>query len=217
MHNQKNRFVFQENQIWQWLIQILQGLKYLHDNKILHRDLKCANIFLTKNGVLKIGDLNVSKIAQMGLAQTQTGTPYYASPEIWREKPYDGKSDIWSVGCIIYEMCTLHPPFRGTSLKQLCDNILLGRYEPIPFPYSRDLNKIISMMLVVEPSKRSSTDDLVNCEIIKNRINSSGNGVVSKIIEGTKNEHAANLIQTIKLPRNMNDINKKFTEEKVQK
>ena len=100
--NQKTRRVFDENTIWMWLIQILQGLKYLHDNKIMHRDLKCANIFLTKSGILKLGDLNVSKIAKMGLASTQTGTPYYASPEIWKDKPYDYKSDIWSVGCIIY-------------------------------------------------------------------------------------------------------------------
>ena len=119
----KKRYLFSEETIWTWIIQILKGLKYLHDNKIMHRDLKCANLFLMKNGILKLGDLNVSKIAKFGIAQTQTGTPYYISPEIWEELPYDYKCDIWSVGCIIYEMCTLRPPFRGTSLKELYKNI----------------------------------------------------------------------------------------------
>ena len=68
--------------------------------KILHRDLKCANVFISKDNIFKIGDLNVSKVNKQGLAHTQTGTPYYASPEVWADKPYDGKSDIWSVGCM---------------------------------------------------------------------------------------------------------------------
>ena len=73
---------------------------------ILHRDMKSANIFLYKDGLAKLGDLNVSKITKHGgLSYTQTGTPYYASPEVWKDKPYDGKSDVWSLGCVIYEMC----------------------------------------------------------------------------------------------------------------
>jgi len=124
--NIKTKGNFNENDLWKWLIQIIQGLKYLHDNKIMHRDLKCANIFLLKNGNLKLGDLNVSKIVKMGMCSTQTGTPYYASPEVWGDKPYDYKSDIWSVGCIMYEMCALKPPFRGQSLDQLYRNVTKG-------------------------------------------------------------------------------------------
>lgn len=82
----------------------------MHDLKIVHRDIKCANLFLTKEGILKLGDLNVSKVAK-GMLSTQTGTPYYASPEVWQDRPYDLKSDIWSVGCVLFEMCTLQPPF----------------------------------------------------------------------------------------------------------
>ena len=124
--NIKNRTSFSENDLWSYLVQILNGLKYLHDSKIMHRDLKCANIFLLKNGTLKLGDLNVSKIVKMGLAHTQTGTPYYASPEVWADKPYDYKSDIWSVACVLYELCVLKPPFRGSSLEQLFKNITKG-------------------------------------------------------------------------------------------
>ena len=94
----------------------MRGIKALHDLKIVHRDIKCANIFLTKNGGVKLGDLNVSKVANKGLMHTQTGTPYYASPEVWKDRPYDNKSDIWSLGCVLYEMITLMPPFRATSM-----------------------------------------------------------------------------------------------------
>ena len=86
--------------------------------KILHRDIKSANIFLFKDMRVKLGDLNVSKIIKQKdqLTHTQTGTPYYASPEVWKDKPYDNKSDIWSLGCVLYEMITLLPPFRANSM-----------------------------------------------------------------------------------------------------
>lgn len=71
----------------------------------MHRDIKSANLFLTKDGKLKLGDLNVSKVNKFGMLLTQTGTPYYCSPEVWQSKPYDYKSDIWSAGCVLYEMC----------------------------------------------------------------------------------------------------------------
>ena len=73
---------------------MLRGLKSLHDLQIVHRDIKCANLFLMKSGDLKLGDLNVSKVAKQGMLQTQTGTPYYASPEVWSDKPYNEKSEI---------------------------------------------------------------------------------------------------------------------------
>ena len=94
----------EEKDIWLLLTHILQALNVLHQNKILHRDLKSANVFISKDNTHKLGDMNVSKVAQMGLVYTQTGTPYYASPEVWRDEPYDMKSDIWSLGCVAYEM-----------------------------------------------------------------------------------------------------------------
>lgn len=87
-----------EKEIWSIFIQVLLGLKALHECNIMHRDLKSANVFLYKNSAAKLGDLNVSKVAKEGLSYTQTGTPYYASPEVWKDKPYDNKSDIWSLG-----------------------------------------------------------------------------------------------------------------------
>lgn len=107
---------------------MLMGIKVLHDLKILHRDLKSANVFLFKDGTAKIGDMNVSKIAKKGLLYTQTGTPYYASPEVWNDSPYDLKSDIWSAGCVIYETAFLKPPFRAEDMEGLYKKIVKGTY-----------------------------------------------------------------------------------------
>ena len=211
----KSHRIFEESQMWSWIIQLLEGLKYLHDNKIIHRDLKCANLFLMKNGLLKIGDLNVSKLNKQKYAQTQTGTPYYCAPEIWEDKPYDYKCDIWSVGCILYELCTHHPPFRGTSLRDLYLNVMKGRYEPISNAYSSDLRNFIGKMLVLDPRKRPAVNDLLNTEIIKKKIDEKkNNNIIAKAVENS-NAHA-NFIKTIKLPKNLNDINRALPKKRYK-
>ena len=113
-----------------------RGLKALHDINILHRDLKCANVFCTSDRCYKLGDLNVSKVAKRGMARTQPGTPYYTSPEVWNDRPYDAKCDVWSLGCVVYEMATLRPPFRANNLNELYAKIQKGLYEPLPRFYS---------------------------------------------------------------------------------
>jgi NIMA (never in mitosis gene a)-related kinase len=200
-----------EEQIWAWLIQIAKGLKYLHDNKIMHRDLKCANIFLTKDGTLKLGDLNVSKIVKMGLVYTQTGTPYYASPEVWGDKPYNYKSDLWSVGCILYELCALRPPFKGTSLENLYKNVTRGIYDPIPSIYSKDLTIIIALLLQVNPSNRPDCDAILSHEIIIKKLQTIKKPIPSEAGEKPQ------LLCTIKLPRNMSEINKNLPKSKKYK
>ena len=95
----------------------------------MHRDIKCANVFLTTGRLAKLGDLNVSKITEKGLNYTQTGTPYYASPEVWQEKPYDFRSDVWSLGVCVYEMATLKPPFRASSMAELYKTVLMDTNE----------------------------------------------------------------------------------------
>ena len=207
---------FEENIIWGYLIQILEGLNYLHEKKIIHRDLKSANIFLMKDNTVKIGDLNVSKINKQGMAHTQTGTPYYASPEIWLDQPYDYKSDIWSLGCILYELCKLRPPFRGTSLKNLCINIQKGMYESIPGFYSDNLKKVIGMMLQKDPDKRLTTGELLSCDVIVNKINELK---INMKYGGT--EEKQGLIATIQMPVNLGEINKslpgnKYNNKQVQ-
>ena len=87
----------------------------------MHRDIKSANILVGEDNAIKLADFNVSKVVNRPdcLLLTQTGTPYYASPEIWQDKPYSFKSDIWSLGCVLYEMAALRPPFKSTDMKGL--------------------------------------------------------------------------------------------------
>jgi NIMA (never in mitosis gene a)-related kinase 1/4/5 len=125
-----------EKMVWHYFIQIVRGLKSLHDLKICHRDIKCANLFVTKKGVIKLGDLNVSKIQKHGMLRTQTGTPYYACPEVWKDMPYNNRSDIWSVGCVLYEMVTNLPPFRSANMKGLYSRVISGKFEQIGNEYS---------------------------------------------------------------------------------
>ncbi len=138
----------------------------LHDKKVLHRDIKSANVFLCKDGTAKIGDMNVSKINKRGLLYTQTGTPYYASPEVWNDKPYDSKSDIWSMGCVIYEMASLKPPFRAEDMEGLYKKVNQGEFKKLPSHFSVDLNNLIKSMLRVNPAQRPSADKLLTSPLI---------------------------------------------------
>ena len=213
-YNKKHRCCFDENIIWDWAYQILNGLTYLHSHQIIHRDLKSANVFLMKNGILKIGDLNVSKLSKHNYARTKTGTPFYLAPEVWEDRPYDYKCDIWSLGCIIYELCTMSPPFRGTNFKNLYQNIKKGEYNPIPKEYSNDMNQIIRMMLTSNPNKRYSAKELLNSDIIKNRIKSISRKDIIEKINNTNNKY--NLLSTIRMPRNLKDINRVLPHERYQ-
>jgi NIMA (never in mitosis gene a)-related kinase len=142
-----NNMLINEREALMIVVQIVKGLRALHKKKIVHRDIKCANIFLTKSGIAKLGDLNVSKIAKMGILKTQTGTPYYASPEVWQDKPYDKRSDIWSLGAVLYELVALSPPFTASDMKGLYAKVMKGVYPKIPASFSSDLSAMIRNLL----------------------------------------------------------------------
>ena len=166
----KTKDYFDEQEIWKTFVQLLKGLKSLHDLNILHRDIKSANVFLFEGGICKLGDLNVSKVARKGLGYTQTGTPYYASPEVWEEQPYDSKSDIWSLGCVIYEMATLRPPFQAQSMEELYKKVMRGIFPKISSKYSEDLSDVLKLMIQVEVGARPSCDELLKMPMIYKRI-----------------------------------------------
>ena len=105
----------------------------------MHRDLKSANVFLGENGTVMIGDMNVSKVAKGALMYTQTGTPYYASPEVWKDQPYNFKSDIWSMGCVLYESAMLKPPFMADDMEGLFKKVVKGSFPKLSLAYSQDL------------------------------------------------------------------------------
>jgi len=166
----KTKNYFDEQEIWKTFVQLLKGLKSLHDLNILHRDIKSANVFLFEGGICKLGDLNVSKVARKGLGYTQTGTPYYASPEVWEEQPYDSKSDVWSLGCVIYEMATLRPPFQAQSMEELYKKVMRGIYPKISSRYSEDLSDVLKLMIQVEVGARPSCEELLKMPMIYKRI-----------------------------------------------
>ena len=197
-----------EKHIWKIIIQVVKGLKSLHDLKILHRDMKSANIFLYKDQTAKLGDLNVSKVAKKGLLYTQTGTPYYASPEVWKDQPYDLKSDIWSMGCVLYEMCALVPPFRADDMNGLFKRVLKGQYPAIPSHYSMDMRQLIKNLLQVSPAARPNCEQILDYPIVVKRIKkyfSARDGSLSPAMEATNNEQTSEseLLRTIKLSKNV--------------
>lgn len=152
-----------EEKIWKIFIQICLGINYIHSKNILHRDMKTMNIFLMKDEIVRIGDLGVAKILnQNSFANTFVGTPYYLSPEICEEKPYNEKSDIWALGCILYEMATYKHPFNATNQGALIIKILNGNYEPLSNKdYSVDLKKMISSLLEKIYLKRPTIKEIL--------------------------------------------------------
>lgn len=143
----------------------------MHDRKILHRDLKSQNIFLTKNGIVKLGDFGIAKVLSHTKENLQTivGTPFYLSPEIVENRPYNYKSDIWSLGILLYEMCCLEPPFNGSSLHSLALNIVRGAYNPIPKKYSSKLSLLLKKLLNPNTEERPTINKILKIDIIADR------------------------------------------------
>uniref|UniRef100_A0A8C8WUB0 non-specific serine/threonine protein kinase n=1 Tax=Panthera leo TaxID=9689 RepID=A0A8C8WUB0_PANLE len=172
IHRQRG-VLFSEDQILSWFVQISLGLKYIHDRKILHRDIKAQNIFLSKNGmVAKLGDFGIARVLNnsMELARTCIGTPYYLSPEICQNKPYNNKTDIWSLGCVLYELCTLKHPFEGNNLHQLVLKICQAHFAPISPRFSHDLQALISQLFEVSPRDRPSINSILKRPFLENLI-----------------------------------------------
>ena len=143
--------------------QIWDGMKYWHDRKIVHRDIKSQNIFLTSKGEAKIGDFGIAKILEhtQDNLQTLVGTPWYLSPEIIENKGYNLKSDIYSLGVMLYEMWALKHPYKAESIHALALQIVMGKYEPLPTTYSKPLRYLVDNLLSKEPETRMNIDQII--------------------------------------------------------
>ncbi len=159
-------------------VQLALAIKHVHDRKIIHRDIKTENIFLSSHKrIVKLGDFGIAKVLENTLQQARTsiGTPYYLSPEICQGKLYNFKSDMWSLGVVLYELCALRCPFAAANMKGLMLCISKGSYSPIPASFSPELRKLIADMLNLNPKLRPSINDLLRRPILQQRI--------SKLIE----------------------------------
>ena len=161
---------FPEKKVWDYVHQIASALKHMHEKRIMHRDLKPANIFIDQQGSLKVGDLGLSRqlSSQTFEAFSRVGTPLYMSPEVLQGKGYDWKSDVWSLGCIAYELCTLRSPFRegdkeNLSLYDLFQRITKGQIPPLSERYSQELRQLVAAMLNHDPDKRFDISQV--CEL----------------------------------------------------
>ncbi|CAE7745572.1 Nek1, partial [Symbiodinium pilosum] len=151
----------EERAIWKYLLQIGLGLKWLHQNRILHRDIKTMNVFLKTDDNVRLGDLGVARVlSNTSFAHTFVGTPYYLSPEICEERPYNELSDVWAFGCVVYEMCTLKHPFEAKNQAALLIKILRGQFAPINASYSQELRDLIDGCLQREPTRRTRLTDM---------------------------------------------------------
>nr|XP_022297775.1 serine/threonine-protein kinase Nek4-like isoform X2 [Crassostrea virginica] len=162
----------EERQVVEWFVQIAMALQYMHERNILHRDLKTQNIFLTKSKIIKVGDLGIARVLESSsdMATTLIGTPYYMSPELFSNKPYNHKSDVWALGCCVYEMATLKHAFNAKDMNSLVYKILKGKMPLMPKQYSPELIQIIKNMLHQEPEKRPSVNRILRDSYIKKNI-----------------------------------------------
>uniref|UniRef100_A0A3B4T5I8 non-specific serine/threonine protein kinase n=1 Tax=Seriola dumerili TaxID=41447 RepID=A0A3B4T5I8_SERDU len=161
-----------ERQVVEWFVQIAMALQYLHERNILHRDLKTQNIFLTKTNIIKVGDLGIARVLenQNDMASTLIGTPYYMSPELFSNKPYNHKSDVWALGCCVYEMSTLKHAFNARDMNSLVYRIVEGKLPQMPSRYDPQLGDLIKSMLCKRPEDRPDVKLILRQPYIKRQI-----------------------------------------------
>jgi NIMA (never in mitosis gene a)-related kinase len=154
-----------EQQALYYFIQLVSALKYCHDNQILHRDVKPQNILITSNNQLKLADFGISRNVEHA-AKTLIGTPFYMAPEIFSNQPYSFPVDIWSLGCVLYEMVTCRKPF-GNNPMLFLPNVLHQPPFPIEGNISNNLQYLIFSMLNKNPSERITLDQIQNVAFVK--------------------------------------------------
>jgi len=169
---QKQGMYFTEEKILGWFTQICLAVQYLHDNRIIHRDIKVHNTFLTSQGIIKLGDFGISKqLEQTGdLASTQTGTPFYLTPEMCLQSTSSHKSDIWMLGCILHELCSLEKPFSGDNIPNVIHKIMQEKHASAPEHFTTLVHDLIDKLLEKDPNKRPSIENILSIPEISQEV-----------------------------------------------
>ena len=169
-YKNKNKLI-NEKTIWLIFIQCCYGIEYLHEYNIIHRDLKPANILLNDNSSILLADFGISKIIENKIKSfTLIGTPYYISPEMYKDINYDKKIDIWSIGCILYELTTLTVPFQANDMIGLKKKVINGYYyDKISNIYSKDIQSMIRFLLDVNVERRPNIKEILSTSIFKRK------------------------------------------------
>jgi NIMA (never in mitosis gene a)-related kinase 1/4/5 len=161
--------LFLEEEVLDIFCQLALAVAYIHNRKVLHRDLKPGNVMITKDGQIRLGDFGISKLLAHTHAEARTivGTPIYLSPEVVEGRGYGNKADVWSLGVILYELMTLKRPFSGSSIPSLVRRILRGKFPPLPSCYSEELRGLVSLMLSRSASTRPSVAAILQLPLLK--------------------------------------------------
>lgn len=153
-----------EDLIWFWFLQLCLGLHHMHQLHILHRDVKTSNIFLSNAGFLVLGDFGIARelTGPHEMASTVIGTPLYMAPETLEGKPYSFASDIWALGCVLYELCTGDPPFIAKSTPALIHKICESKFAPLSRTrFSSRLQELVAAMLSVDVRNRPTAASIL--------------------------------------------------------
>lgn len=207
----ENHGEIDEKQVLQIFTQIILGLDYIHSQNILHRDIKTANVFLFRKGLVKLGDFGIAReVNNDELAHTLIGTPYFMCPELIKGQSYGFPADIWAAGCVLFELLARKHAFTGKSREELFANIMSGQMPQMPNQYSKQLTDLLRQMLNQDPAKRPSCKDILATEII-------GQGLDSLQSKLTRHFGGKSNVPTSshRTPRNQRNSNRNTTERLI--
>ena len=215
-----------EHLVFIFVKQILEGLAYLHNQGIIHRDIKGANLLLTKNGIVKLADFGYSILNDKNKVNSIVGTACFMAPEVIEQKGnISPKCDIWSLGCTIVQLLTTKPPYYEFEPMAAMFRIVTDDCPPIPTDISDFLRDFLLKCFTKDPLKRPNAKDLLlhpwittpNKKLVKKFINENNNGIIPiNIINEWKNNYR-NILGSNNSSQTNRTVSQNITEDLTQK